>query len=163
MNRRLPWRRSPGGGFVAYPEGERRADRMAEITRANDGGPDWHWRVLYDIAARWGAADTRQQAADAATEAWAGTMAEAARLEADAAAELELEIACAVAAVDGDARRLGDIAAAPYSRLIRANRHLRRHLEAALRDGHDTGPVEAVLRAVSDELASRRRRGASPG
>lgn len=152
---RLPWRRYHDG-FLAHPEGAARPTRVAAISRASGGGAPWQWRVQYDAAVSSGAADTAQLAADAATAAWTWAKGEAPRLEASAAAELELEVACAVAAEDGDATPL-QVESAPYDRLLRANWHLRRHLESALRRGGSTPAVEAVLRVISDELAARRR------
>lgn len=83
---RLPWRRRPGGDFIAHPEGEH-PGRMAEIRYDTTSSTKWTWFITYDLARASGVNTTPQEAADAATDAWGRVKAEAAALSIKASAE----------------------------------------------------------------------------
>jgi hypothetical protein len=85
MTIRLPWQRNPAGGFIAYPEGEHRKDRSAELTKHSTGGYSWRWVVHAGAARTGGDAPTQQEGADAAAAVWPAIVAEAERLNTVAA------------------------------------------------------------------------------
>ena len=70
MTPRLPWQRNPEGGYIAYPEGEHRKTRRAEIRLYWASDWPWRWWVLCDDARESGHEKSRQIASDRANEAW---------------------------------------------------------------------------------------------
>src|SRR5687767_4257243 len=105
MPNRLPWRPHPEGGFIAYPDGEEHADRFARLERnASSGSIDtWNWRCRHGPAIRYGAGNSRQEAADEATEAWPAMAPLAEELEAAARAQRDWDELIAAAIASGDA------------------------------------------------------------
>jgi hypothetical protein len=164
MAERLPWRRDPRGGFIAYPDGDEHPDRCARVYYAptSTGGVNvWHWWTSYGKAHQSGVASSKQSAAEVATTVWPQMAEEAEKTDAAEQEARELVDIIAAAVDDGDATRL-DVANASYQRLINANWHLRKHLERRLHAGEPTGNVEAVMAAISSELYARRRRRKTP-
>lgn len=89
MTDRLPWRRHPDGYFEAYPKGEDRPRFSARIrfdgSHPKESG-QWLWSVTIqpkppyapaEVVARFGYAESKQAAADAATAAWPDALKEA--------------------------------------------------------------------------------------
>ncbi|HTJ58040.1 MAG TPA: hypothetical protein VL418_10805 [Devosiaceae bacterium] len=77
MTARLPWRRQPQGGFIAYPNGEDSPEQRATLfwtpkaAHEPEGAPEWHWLVEWEGRFRFADnAYSKQQGADRATEAW---------------------------------------------------------------------------------------------
>jgi hypothetical protein len=70
MHSRLPWRRSPPRGFIAFPEGEHLTNRRAEIRYEGTSSTKWHWFTFYDDASSGGQEPDKQLAANRATEQW---------------------------------------------------------------------------------------------
>jgi hypothetical protein len=150
MADRLPWQRDGKGGFIAYPEGEQFKDRVATIRFDQTSSVPWHWWISYDAAKKSDHAYTKQQAADAATDAWPKMKAEAARLAA-AAAEAE--------ALHGKVRRMmrtGDVPLGEFGIETSSSDHLRRIIAIAQEVGGLDGPGKPLVHASSAELFRRR-------
>src|SRR5690348_9894407 len=122
---RLPWKRNPSSGFIAYPDGEAHPDRFATVAPAiNLGGNDiWRWATNYGGARRSGEAATKQDAADAATEAWPSMPAEADALRATSLAKSNIAELVSSAVQTGELPGL-DVATKTYEFLLELNRHL---------------------------------------
>lgn len=155
MTPRLPWKRNPAGGFIAFPEGESFRTRFAALRRDQTSAIPWQWWICYDDAKRADHAATRQAAADAATAAWPAMKAEAARLAALAAEAEALRTLVQRMMSEGDLPlSLFEIPTAESSKLLRI-------IDLA-RSNATGGPAQPLVAACSAELFRRRSERGAP-
>lgn len=157
---RLPWKRDEYGGFTAMPNGEHAPKQRAHLWQPDPPSwapntlTSWHWLVDWpDRFRKSGECWLRQEAADAATEAWWAGIAEANDRE---RALRPYELFAERLFGGGRAEwHLIELTTAPYDELMKIMAKCRR-------DGAGSGfakEIEAVMGTLSKEFHRRRLAG----
>lgn len=150
MLTRLPWRRSPPRGYIAFPEGEHLHGRRAEIRFSATSSTPWLWHTHYDGAVDGGQEHHKQLAANKATEQWPITKRNGIVLAAEEAEREVLRTNVQRMMSKGDLPLgLFSIETAPAARLVAI-------LDQIKAGGGLKGPAKPLVEAISAELYRRR-------